>query len=63
MRRVSFNTDAELRAWLGEFVSQNRVISTNEVLKILLNIGKNLKTTMDNTLMINKLFLLNVLKI
>ena len=36
-------------------LSQNHVISTNEVLKILLNVGKTLYATMDNTLLINLL--------
>ena len=34
------------------FLSQNRVISTNEIMKILLNVGKKLKTAMENTLLI-----------
>ena len=38
MGGVSCNDDAELRARLDEFF--NRVISTKEVMKILLNIGK-----------------------
>ena len=42
MRRVSFNSDAQLKAWLHEFPGQNPVISAEEVLKILLKVGKKL---------------------
>ena len=35
--------------------SRNRVISTNEVLKILLDVGTKLQTTMENILLVNYL--------
>ena len=40
---------------------QKLLISTNEVFTILFNVGKTLKTTTENTLLIND-FLLNLLK-
>ena len=40
MHGISFNNDAELKAWLMNFSSQNPVISAEEALKTLLNVGK-----------------------